>query len=150
VVGIDAIAGEAHGETARRGVVFDGFSSESADGLQPRQAKRCTGATEEKTTGRFHVGGSRTRSGSVVFYRHLKRSMLEAKIESVQLRLWGGAVEVFHPDGDELHIGAFFCEARESENTRSVPAMRLRIMRRSCVMKMRLSRVLLARKARHV
>ena len=40
-------------------------------------------------------------------------------------------------------------EAGEPENTRSGPAMRLRIMRRSCVMKMRLSRVLLARKARH-
>lgn len=50
VVWVYAIPGEAHGEPTRRGVVFDRFSSKSADGLQPRQAERCTGATEEKTT----------------------------------------------------------------------------------------------------
>ncbi len=58
---VHAIAREADGETTRRGVVFDRFSSESAERLQPRQAEGHAGATEEVTTRGFHGGDKRLR-----------------------------------------------------------------------------------------
>lgn len=53
---IHAIASEAHGQSAWRGIGFQAVRTKSADGFKPWQTKGNACASEESTTGNVHVG----------------------------------------------------------------------------------------------
>ena len=58
VMRINAVAGKAHGEASRCGVVLDRFCSEGADRFKPRQPKGDTGAMEKFATRKVHKGNA--------------------------------------------------------------------------------------------